>query len=190
VVIISTSASDERRIVSTIPLIARSVSPLPMIGEKSSLQLEPPGSSTVRELLPLMSQSLGSKGPSRRAAHGPGKDTMQSGPRPGSLRRRDPRWPEEWIGEPTQRRVARACIPPIVIYSTSSGLVQRDGDSTQRALPDIVKHSFLIILGRFRQESTLTSVGDPQLSNQIQVTGRELSVTLRIARIRARGVFR
>jgi hypothetical protein len=77
-----------------------------------------------------------------------------------------------------------------VIYSTSSGLVQRDGDSTQRALPDIVKHSFLIILGRFRQESTPTSVGDPQLSNQIQVTGRELSVTLTIARIRARGVFR
>jgi hypothetical protein len=45
-----------------------------------------------------------------------------------------------------------ACILPLALYSTSSRLVQRDGDGTQRALPVIVKHSFLIIPGRFRQD--------------------------------------
>jgi hypothetical protein len=39
-VTISTNASDERRIVSTIPLMVRSVSPLPMIGETSVRMLD------------------------------------------------------------------------------------------------------------------------------------------------------
>jgi hypothetical protein len=64
---------------------------------------------------------------------------------------------------------------PVAPYSTSPRLVQRDADSSERALPDIVKYSFLIIPGRFRPESTLMSVGDPQLSNQIQVTEAQFS---------------
>src|ERR1700688_1968471 len=62
-------------------------------------------------------------------------------------------------------------FPRSAPYSTSTGLVHRDGDQKKHALPDIVKHSSFIIPGRSRQESILTSVGDPQFSNQIRDRG-------------------
>lgn len=47
-------------------------------------------------------------------------------------------------------------------------LLQPDGDGVGAMLHDMVKHSFLISPGCSRQESTVTPVGDPTLSNQIQ----------------------
>ena len=74
------------------------------------------------------------------------------------------------LGESVQRSVAGAHTPGRALQYYVWVSTARWG-WYQRALPDIVKHSFLIVPGRFKQESTLTSVGDPQLSNPIQKTG-------------------
>ncbi len=62
--------------------------------------------------------------------------------------------------------------PPVAPYSTSSGLIQRVGDSASTFVPISSNTASLSFLAA-GQESTLMTVGDLQLSNQIQVTERE-----------------